>query len=97
MQHTCLEPHRYTQCEHAPRKRHANTDILSVPYKTPCIFYREEMILPVFVLPVFVCIFCLQTYFACNCISAQDFGGLHCLTVSLVAPSQNWPQHQTNY
>ena len=39
----------------------------------------------------------LHTYFACTCILAQDFGGLHCLTVSLVAPRQNWPQHQTNY
>ena len=69
------------------------------------------MILPVFVLPVFVCIFCLQTSLPADifclhlsvladmpvCTSAQDFGGLHCLTVSLVAPSQNWPQHQTNY
>ena len=60
------------------------------------------MILPVFVLPVFVCIFCLQTslpaYIFCLhlpaladmpawILSAQDLGGLHCLTVGLVAPS----------
>ena len=68
------------------------------------------MILPVFVLSVFVCmhflpadIFCLQTYFACRHIlpaladmpawilSAQDLGGLHSLSVGLVAPSQDWP------
>ena len=63
------------------------------------------MILPVFVLSVFACIFCLQTFYLHlpvladmpACTSAQDFGGLHCLAVSLVAPSQNWPQHQTNY
>ena len=53
------------------------------------------MILPVFVLSVFACIFCLQTFYLHlpvladmpACTSAQDFGGLHCLTVGLVAPS----------
>ena len=63
------------------------------------------MILPVFVLSVFACIFCLQTFYLHlpaladmpACTSAQDLGGLYCLSVGLVAPSQNWPQHQTNY
>ena len=31
-----------------PTPAHTNTDISSLPYKTPCIFYREGMILPVF-------------------------------------------------
>ena len=67
------------------------------------------MILPVFVLSVFVCMHFLPADIStCRhilpvladmpaCTSAQDLGGLHCLTVGLVAPSQNWPQYQTNY
>ena len=68
------------------------------------------MILPVFVLSVFVCMHFLPADIsACRHIlpaladmpawtlSAQDLGGLHSLSVGLVASSQNWPQYQTNY
>ena len=67
-------------------------------------------VLPVFVLSVFVCMHFLPADIsACRHIlpaladmpawilSAQDLGGLHSLSVGLVAPSQNRPQHQTNY
>ena len=36
----------------------ADTDISSLPYKTPWNFYREGMILPVFV-PACICLLCL--------------------------------------
>ena len=50
------------------------------------------MILPVFILPAYI--FYLHLPVLADmpaCTSAQDFGGLHCLTVGLVAPSQDWP------
>ena len=36
-----------------------NTDIPSVAYKTPCNFYREGMILPVFVPCLYLCTACI--------------------------------------
>ena len=45
-----------------PTPAHTNTDISSLPYKTPCIFYREGMILP-----VNACMhFCLPAVFVCK-------------------------------
>ena len=56
-------------------------------------------VLPVFVLSVFVCMHFLPALadMPAWILSAQDLGGLHSLSVGLVAPSQNRPQHQTNY
>ena len=45
-----------------PTPAHTNTDISSLPYKTPCIFYREGM-----KLPVNACMhFCLPAVFVCK-------------------------------
>ena len=56
-----LRAHKHASYRRALRKCHTNTEISSVPYKTPWKNHREGMILPVFVcMPVFVLPVCLQ-------------------------------------
>ena len=44
-----LRAHKHASYRRALRKRHTNTEISSVAYKTPWKNHREGMILPVFV------------------------------------------------
>ena len=70
-----LRAHKHASYRRALRKCHTNTEISSVPYKTPWKNHREGMILPVFVcmpvfvLPVYLYLYCLFTCI-CLCLDA---------------------------